>query len=364
MRRISHSELHALKVSELSLDPDATDLTTVEALAGALRRAASFLCPRTAPSLIRAVVHPLRGLVDDLAATAVLVEEILDAAIAHGDILEQRNVDENTTAGGTTLLYAAPPSYLMRKSDTILLLGIASDHLSALPEDLENRIQYVHHVRLLRPADGEDLRNELRRLGLIELSYDRWLNAPPMETAEQHLTRLNAVLDAAEPSRDIPGLSLMDPDRPVRYYRGRWVDPKAQSGRFVARRAQAYGAHLWCYVQMQAGNPERMVDFPVANSSRWRGCDEAWRLQMALDARRGQPQQFRVRASQGRTSVIEFFSPVPMWARRRWDAVGEPVSSSGCLFAYRIAGAEMEEELHFIRTTLWLGELAEGTNRS
>jgi hypothetical protein len=364
MRRISSGELHALKVAELSLDPDALDLTTVEALAGALRRAASFLCPCTAPSLIRAVVQPLRGLVDDLEATEALVDDILDAAVAHGDILEQRDVGENPTAAGTALLYAAPPSFLIRKSGTAILLGIASDQLSALPEDLESRIQYVHHVRLLRPVDGEDLRNELRQLGLIELSYERWLNAPPMETAERHLERLNAALDATQPSRDIPGLSLIDPERPVRYYRGRWVDPKSQSGRFVARRAQAYGAHLWCYVQTKAGNPERMVDFPVANSSRWRGCDEAWRLQMALDARRGQPQQFRVRASQGRTSVIEFFSPVPMWARRRWDAVGEPVSSSGCLFAYRIADAEMEEELHFIRTALWLGELADGTNRS
>ena len=364
MRRISQGEVHALKVAELSLDPDAVDLTTVEALAGALRRAASFLCPCTTPSLIRAVVQPLRGLVDDLEAIKALVDDILDAAVAHGDILEQRDVSANPTAAGTALLYAAPPSYLVRKSGTVILLGIASDQLSALPNDLEARIQYVHHVRLLRPVDREDLRDELHQLGLIELSYDRWLNAPPMETAEQHLARLNATLDAAQPSRDIPGLSLIDPERPVRYYRGRWVDPKSQSGTFVARRAQAYGAHLWCYVQMQAGNPERMVDFPVTHGSRWRGCDEAWRLQMALDARRGQPQRFRVRTSQGRTSVIEFFSPLPMWARRRWDAVGEPVSSSGCLFAYRIADAEVEEELRFIRTALWLGELAEGTNRT
>jgi hypothetical protein len=115
---------------------------------------------------------------------------------------------------------------------------------------------------------------------------------------------------------------------------------------------------------MQAGNPERMVDFPVTNASRWRGCDEAWRLQLALDARQGEPQRFRVRAGLERTTVIEFFSPVPMWARRRWDAIGEPVSSSGCLFAYRIADAEVQEELHFIRTELWLGEFAEGANRS
>ena len=361
MRQLTPSELHALKVEELSLDPTAVDLTSVEALAGALRRAASFLCPCTAPTLIRAVVQPLRGLVDDVEAARVGVEEILEAAVAHGDILEQRDVTPGGSDTATSLLYAAPPSFVVRKSGAVILLGIASDQLSALPDDLEGRIEYVHHVRHLKPAAGDDLRRELQQLGLIELRYDRWLNAPVNETADRHVGRLDALLDAADPSRDIPGLSLLDPERPVRYYRGRWVDPRSQTGRFVARRAQAYGAHLWCYAQVRDGNPERMIDLPVA-ASRWRGCDEAWRLQMALDARRREPQRFRVRR-QGSSAVLEFFSPVPMWARRRWDAIGEPVSSSGCLFAYRISEAELEDELQFMRNVLWLDELTLSTRR-
>jgi hypothetical protein len=359
MRQLTPGELHALKVAELSLDPNALDLTSVEALAGALRRAASFLCPCTAPTLIQAVVQPLRGLVHDVEAARVNVDEILEAAVAHGDILEQRDVAPGAADSTASLLYAAPPSFVMRKSGAVILLGIASDQLSALPDDLEERIEYVHHVRHLKPTADVDLRAELEQLGLIELRYDRWLNAPVGETAERHVSRLDALLDTTEPSREIPGLSLLDPERPVRYYRGRWVDPRSQTGRFVARRAQAYGAHLWCYVQVRDGNPERMIDLPVA-ASRWRGCDEAWRLQMALDARRREPQRFRVRR-QGLSTVVEFFSPVPMWARRRWDAVGEPVSSSGSLFAYRISDAELEEELQFMCDVLWLEELTAST---
>lgn len=361
MRQLTPGELHALKVAELSLDSSAVDLTSVEALAGALRRAASFLCPCTAPTLIRAVVQPLRGLVDDLEAARVSAEDILEAAVSHGHILEQRDVASGAANTTASLLYAAPPSFVVRKSGAVILLGITSDQLSALPDDLERRIEYVHHVRHLKPVAGDDLRRELEQLGLIELRYDRWLNAPVAETAERHVSRLDALLDSAEASRDIPGLSLLDPERPVRYYRGRWVDPRSQTGRFVARRAQAYGAHLWCYAQVRDGNPERMIDLPVA-ASRWRGCDEAWRLQMALDARRREPQRFRV-WRQGSRAVLEFFSPVPMWARRRWDAVGEPVSSSGCLFAYRISEAELEEEIQFMRNVLWLDELTLSTRR-
>ena len=46
-----------------------------------------------------------------------------------------------------------------------------------------------------------------------------------------------------------------------------------------------------------------------------------------------------------------------MWARRRLDSVGHPVSSPGCLFAYRLAEAELVEEVRFATDVLWLAEL-------
>ena len=356
MRQLSAAEVHAQKVAELGLDPGALDLTSVEAIAGALRRTASFLCPCTAPTLVRGVVSPLRGLVDDLATIKNLVEETLEPMIAHGDILEHRDIEGEPGHGATSLLYAAPAGFVARESGVVILLGVASDELSAVPDDLEARIEYVNHLRRLTPGPGEDLRSEFLQLGLIEISYSGWLRFPPRETCAEHVARLDRLLDAAQPSRDVPGLSLLDPTRGVRYYRGRWVEPRAQSGRFVARRRQAYGADLWCYLEMRDGNPERLIDLP-AGGSRWRGCDEAWHLQMAIDAQRGEPQQFRIRPGPEGTRVLEFFSPVPMWARRRWDAVGEPVSASSCLFACRLAEAELAEEMRFAREALWIDEM-------
>lgn len=355
MRRLTAAEVQVQKVTELGLDSSALDLTSVEAIAGALRRMASFLCPCAPATLVRGVVRPLRGLVENLEAIKEVVEETLEAMIAHGDIFEQHEVDEDSRSAAA-LLYAAPASFVTRQSGLVILLGLASDQLSALPDDLEARIQYVSHLRHLSPVPGENLSSELVQLGLMELSYNGWIKAPPDETAARHVLRFDALLGVAQPSRDIPGLLLLDAERPVRYYRGRWVQPKSQSGRFVARRSQAYGADLWCYVQLRDGSPERMIDLPIVGS-RWRGCDEAWRLQMAIDAKRGEPQRFRVRSGPGSTRLIEFFSPVPMWARRRWDAIGEPVPSSGCLFAYRLNEPELGEELSFAHDALWLDEL-------
>lgn len=358
MKRLTAAEVHARKVEELGLDPAAVDLTSIEAIAGALRRAAAYLCPCSGATLVRDVIRPFRGLVGDLDATKGLVEETLEAMIAHGDILEHQDVAEDRRSGLGRLLYAAPPSFVARGSGAVILLGVAPDQLSALPDDIQARIEYVNHVRRLSPVPGEDLRTELAQFSLIEISYDSWLKAPPTVAPEQHILSLERLLDAAVPSRDIPGLVLLDPDRSVRYYRGRWVEPRSQTGRFVGRRSQAYGADLWCYVELRDGHPERLIDLPLAGS-RWRGCDEAWRLQLAFDAQRGGPQRFTIRRGPGDTVVFEFFSPVPMWARRRWDAVGNPVPSSGCLFAYRLTEAEAGEEIRFAREALWLEELRE-----
>ena len=356
MRRLTGIEVHARKVAQLGLDPSVLDLTSVEAIAAALRRAALFLCPCAPATLVRGVVGPMRGLVEDNGTFRDLVQDTLDALIGHGDFLEHRDIEQNSAPGTTTLVYAAPAGFVTRESGTVILLGIELNQLSALPDDLATRIEYVKHLRRLSPMPNEDLRTVLSQLGLMEVSYDRWLQVPVEETPAQHASRLDQLLNTAPPSGDVPGLSVLDPERSVRYYRGRWTDARSRSGRFVARRSQAYGADLWCYIELQNGNPERLIDFPLTGS-RWRGCDEAWRLQMAIDAQRGNAQRFRLQPSTGGARVMQFFSPVPMWAQRRWDAVGEPVLSSGCLFAYRLADGELVEEIGYARDALWIEEL-------
>jgi hypothetical protein len=294
--------------------------------------------------------------VPDLDEFKTLVKETLEAMIAHGDFLEYNEISENPRRGTGPLLYTAPVSFVARESGAAILLGVAPDQLFPLPNELEVRIEYVNHVRRLKPLPNEDLHSELIQLGLVEVSYDGWLKAPPFEDSAKHVLYFDRLMDGAQPSREVPGLSLLDPQSPVRFYPGRWVQPRSQTGRFVGRRRQAYGADLWCYVQIRNGHPERLIDLPLA-SNQWRGCDEAWWLQMAIDVQRGEPQLFRIRPGPGRTVVMELFSPVPMWATKRWDAVGEPIPTSGCLLAYRLPDTEAEEEIQFARKALWLDEL-------
>jgi len=301
-------------------------------------------------------MRSLEGIVADVEILKDTVESTLEAIVAYGDLLENSDLAAEEERPRGVLLYAAPPSFVARESGAVLLIGITPDQRSPLPDELEARIEFVNHVRRLPSEAGDELQQELIQLGIIELPRDVWLKAPSAEEAAQHLARIGNLLESKSPSGGVPGLILLDPASSVRYYRGCWVEPQHQTGRFIGRRRQAYGAALWCYVQLRDGNPERFVDFPLTGS-RSRGCDEAWRLQMAIDAHRGEPQRFRLRNGPRGTQILELFSPVPMWIQRRWDAIGEPVGTSGCLFAYRFHENEVSEELRYAREMLWLEEL-------
>lgn len=352
MRRLTSNEVHANKVTELGLDHTALDLTSIEAIAAALRRAAHFLCPCAATTLVRAVADPLRGLIEDMEETRGIVRETLEALVALGDLLEHRDIESDEISRTAVLLYAAPPSFVSRDSGTTILLGISTPALDSFAD----RIEYEGHLRRLSPNLGQDLDAELEQLGFSEIPIDQWLQAPQRETPTQHLAHLDRLLDAVQSSGEVAGLSVLDWDSPVCFYRGRWTSAGSLSGRFVARRSQAYGGDLWCYLEMNDGRTVRLLDLPLPDS-RWRGCDEAWRLQMAIDASRGSAQVFSILPGSGNSYVMQFFSPLPRWARRRLDSIGHLVSIPGCLFAYGLAEAELAEEVHFAKEVLWLEEL-------
>ena len=356
MRRIPASEVHRKAVAGLGLDPDVVDLSSPEALAACIRRAAGFLCPCPPKTLVTSVVHSLNGLIAEDGELEDSVDQTLESLVAYGDLIQGREA-ETEHAQGSLLLYTAPPAFVCRQSGLVFLIGIAPDDISPLPEELANRVEYAFHARHLHPVPGEDLESCLGQLGLIELSLNAWLGEPLVDSPAQYLARFNAALDSAGPAGTLAGVEVIDPSRPVRYYKGRWLKPSAQSGRFVARRSQAYGADLWCYLELGSGNPSKLLDLPTTEGD-LRGCDEAWHLQAAIDMMRGQPQQFRLRPGQtSGAKIIDFFSPVPLCARRRWDYIGRPAIADHCLFSYCFSTGELDEELAFIRKQLWLAQV-------
>ena len=325
----------------------------MEVMSCLLRRAASFHCPCPPSTLVRAVLEPLRGLVpldDDLRS---LTENTLDVLVSHGDILELPSTISQDDGDCTTLLYAAPPAFVQKRSGAVMLLGMPTDNVGILPEEMACELEMHNHVRIIPARVVDDIEERLEELGFVKLSSRSWSKAPKSETATEHLTRVGHMLDSEPASGEIQGLAVIDSAKPVTFYPGRWCEPAGLSGRFVGRRPREYGCPIWCYVELDCGSPLRFIDFPLS-SSIWRGCDEAWRTQAAIDFERGVPQIFLIRSEDEKESYIDFFSPIPMWVSREMETIARPLASKGCLFSYLIPKPELEELVRLLESDLWL----------
>ena len=350
---ISAAEVVRSSREALGLHALSADTIDDTLLAASLRRAAGILCPCSPSTLVTAVLESLQylfeGSDDDMeeriAATA-------EALIIGGDLLELNQVTTDDPDVKGTWVFSAPPGFVARPGGNVFLVGIAPDEITPLPASLNTRITSEGFARVLSPQPAEDLPSILRDLGLVEISKSAWLKAPKFESAAELHDSMLRRLEEQPPSGSVADISILDPARAVDYYTGRWRTPSNESGDYVARRPQAYGAHLWGFAKLVEGIVVRFLDFPLPRT-RWRGCDVAWHLQMAIDQCRGTPQVYRRRpVSAG--ACLDFFSPLPLWAQRRLAVLGRPAPREKCLFSYSIPEREVATEETFLRERLWL----------
>jgi hypothetical protein len=310
-------------------------------------------CPTSRGALLRAVIEPLRDLVDTPDVLAEVAEGVLEAVIAHGDLLELAEV-VSSAERPRTLVYTAPPMFLVRSSGAVLLLGIAGEQTSLLPRRFERLIEHRGHVRILPAGVATDIVPQLEGLGFTELSERAWLDPPTCIAPEDFIERFDRAVQQEPDAGPIEGLRIIEPGSETDYYRGRWTEVASVSGNVVGRRPQRYGADLWCYVTLQEGQPRRLLDLPLGQT-RYRACDEAWRLQAAIDAAGEKPQRLRIGPGASGRWTFDVFSPLPMWLIRRWDAVGDQAERSpGALLSYTFGSEDMDEEASFACDMMWL----------
>ena len=333
-----------------------------EMLAALLRHAGGIFCPCSRATLRASLLESLQGLGEDEEALAMRIDDVTDALIVGGDLLELSDVATDDTNAKGTWVFAAPPAFVRRSDGRIFLTGIVPDQDTFLPYDLASRIISQRCARIIVPEPGEDLAAELQGQGLMELSEDVWLKPPRPEAPEDMVSDAERRLEAQPPSGQIAGLEILDTEKPVTYYRGRWVRPENRNGLFVARRPQEFGAPLWCIVHLNNGAAQRLLDLPP-KKFRWRGCDAAWHLQMAIDQCRGHPQQFRARSA-GEGVRLDFFSPLPLWAERRLMIFGDAVPRERCLMSYVLPPAAADAEEQFLSERLWLSRTEESDQES
>lgn len=320
-------------------------------LAALIRRSAASLCPCSRATIKASICEGLRGLTDP-AQLDEKIERGVEAALIAGDLLELSQVTTVLDNARGTWVFIAPPSFVRLPSGSILIIGVTLDQNEFLPQALASRVQYTSTSRRMVCDDPEGLASELKELGLHELSANAWLGLPKQISADTLLENTDSRLKAQSPSGTLREVVLLEPTRPAKFYAGRWTVPKSQSGTFVARYPQEFGAPLWGYAQFENGQMSRFLEFP-SPQSKWRGCDEAWHLQMAIDHSLGTPQTFR-RSVQSDGVRFDFFSPLPIWAHRRLSVIGRSMEPSQSLLSYFVPESEAATEEEFLNKRLFL----------
>lgn len=326
-------------------------------LAGLLRRAADIFCPCSRAVLRSVVMENCRFLVSDEEKLRATLDDLVEELIVSGDFLELQDVTTADIDAKKTWIFSAPPSFVVRRSGSVFLTGIVPDQALYLPQSLHKRVIYARTTRYIEPEIGENLGEELADLGLRQLPEAVWLKAPAFQKPEEFLEKYTSRLNSLSQCAPVEGLMILDSSKKVAYYKGRWTGPAQQSGFFIARRPQEYGPLTWCFVQIENGVLQRLMDLPIENY-RWRGCDAAWHLQLVIDYCQGQPQKYRRTETQSGVR-FDFFSPVPSWAERRLMILGEKRASDKSLFAYNLPAKEAEEEERWLQDHLWLTPVQE-----
>lgn len=353
---LSPKEASRAAVQALGLDAESTNLTSEEGLAASVRRAASFMCPTSPSRLIDAVLETIRPVTADGTVSRASIADTVDLLVAAGDLLELRH----DVAPSVRLLHLGPPSFIEREPGAYLLVGVRPFGAPLVDPQLCAAITHDGHKRTIH-LNTASAYERLPGSGLQSITRERWVATPRHEEPHSLLNRLSKRLDAAGPSGAIDELAILDPLTPVQYYRGRWRSPRTDdSGNLVARRPQAYGADLWCFVRLENGRPKKLVELPIDNPVT-PGQDEAWLTQLAIDVERGAPQRYRTSRSVDRESTTtEFFSPLPGFAQRYLQLVGQPVTrTAGALFSFQVTRGSMPDLEQFLTKRLWMAAVTE-----
>jgi hypothetical protein len=356
MKKLSSDDVARGMVEDLRLDSNILGIAEIEVISALVRRTAGLLCPCPRKRILKNILQCLDGIVPDPGGLRDTIDETIDTLVAHGDLLEHNDVTRESPRS-EVVLNRAPMAFVRRNSGACVLLGVAPDDRPVLPDFLHEKIQYNNFNRVIPSDAALDVSKHLTGLGFIELPYKAWSRCPNLVAPDKHIAAMDRHLGSSlgQSTDAVEGLRILDPSTPVGYYPDRWVTPKEHAGRFIGRRPQAYGAELWCYVELANGKPKRFLDLPLPGS-RWRGCDEAWRLQAAIDAIRGNPQKFKVREGTRDYKILDLLSPVPSWAQRRWVMAGVSVPRQHCLMSFRFRSGEIGEEIKFGKDHLWLSE--------
>jgi hypothetical protein len=349
MRVLTAPQTQALSVRSLGFDAPRMDFSADQVLIAFVRRVAAFECPCSTQELTRTALKLLLPLLPEDGLRERIVA-VVDGLLDYGDLIENL---EDDCEDLRQLVGLAVPSVVCVSESRLLLLGLTVGETDPLPIEFRPFCSMHGFARSLDVDNTRVAMSKLYESGYLLITEEEWGSLPHIVNASSLIDKYRRLFRDDVVVGSLEGLEILLPDRKVTFWPDRWTDKKFPDGEFVARRSRRYGENAWCFVRISKGIPTGLVDLPT-KEFRFRACDEAWHLQQAIDSVRGVAQRFRMTVENQQTTLFEFFSPVPQWAHRQWNAIGEQASTKGALFSYRFPASVVNSVKHFAESRMWL----------
>jgi hypothetical protein len=330
---------------------------SLEGMAEFARHVASFDCPCSERHLIGSLTrlllpqYPESESRESLDSVREQAEKLVEGLLDHGDLIE---VDD--TESGTRLVALRAPAACALSKNKVILLGIVPCGSDSLPTLCRAKRHLKGYSRILTVDDSTATLYDLHTSGYVVVSEAEWRQYPEQLNAKLHVAFYTSKFRFDTTVGHVDGLRVLNSDKSVLHYKSRWMAKAEGDGDFVARRQRKYGNEAWAFVRLHQTEPVALLDLPT-KAFTFRACDEAWHLQQALDHELGHPQRYKV-TSLNDEVLLQFFSPIPQWAHRRFTSLGDQVNSSECLLAYSFQSADIAAaEIKFAETRMWLAPL-------
>jgi hypothetical protein len=331
---------------------------SLEGMAEFARHVASFDCPCSERHLIGSLTRLLppqysegdtRQLLDLVREQA---EKLVEGLLDHGDLIEIDDAESDSR-----LVALRAPAVCALSKHKVILLGIVPCCSDSLPNHYRETRHLKGYSRVLTVDDSAATLNDLHTFGYIVISETEWRQLPQQLNAKLHVWFYTSRFRIDNAVGHVDGLRVLDSHKSVLHYKSRWVAKTGSDGDFVARRQRKYGNEAWAFVRLRQAEPVALLDLPT-RAFEFRACDEAWHLQQALDHESGHPQRYKAVTLANDEVLLQFFSPIPQWAHRRFTSLGEQVNCSECLIAYSFPSADIAApEIKFAESRMWLAPL-------
>jgi hypothetical protein len=327
-------------------------------IASAVRRLCSFMCPCPSFAIQRMALRSLKVLGFPEDELHRLVENALEDLSVSGDVLELSRVTMAGAENFPSWLYCAPPSFIARATGRIYITGIAADDASFLPREFRANLTRDGAARFIESA-SQEITEQLKQLGLRQVKEAAWMSGVRAETVSDHLRRATSRLRSFGVAGDLPDLTILEHAGRVRKsYSSRWKKTDIESGAYIGRVPQPYGAPLWYLCDLVDGKTAKSILLPTKESTE-RASDVAWRIQFALDSQAGFPATYSV-TRDSNVATLSFDFPVPLAVRRRFMFLGARRSQDDPNpFRFQLPLQELEGERRLLRDNYWLEERTE-----